>query len=79
MSAAVEVKWEIRAYMSRMSVKSDLERLAEAVRQAEAELEAATTRTALNAAAKKLMRAKEELKAANAAASIRTGEPPGAS
>jgi hypothetical protein len=33
------------------------------LREAEAELEAATTRTAVNAAAKKLQRAKAELKA----------------
>ena len=38
-----------------------------ALREAEAELEAATTRTALNAAAKRLMRARAELKEAGAA------------
>ena len=38
-----------------MSLKSDLKRLTEAVRKAAAELEAATTLTALKAAAKKLV------------------------
>ena len=37
-------------------------RLQAALREAEAELEAATTRTAINAAAKKLQRVKAELK-----------------
>jgi hypothetical protein len=44
--------------------KPDLQQLAEAVRQAEAELEAATTLVETKAAAKKLVRAKGELKAA---------------
>jgi hypothetical protein len=45
-----------------MRPKSELERLAEAVRKAEAELDAATTRTALNAAAKRLMMARTALR-----------------
>jgi hypothetical protein len=45
-----------------MNPKSEITRLSEAVRLAERELEAATGRTALNAAAKKLMRARAELK-----------------
>jgi hypothetical protein len=40
----------------------DLKFWQEALREAERELDAATTRTALDAAAKKLMRAKAELK-----------------
>ena len=40
----------------------DLRFWKKALREAERELEAATTRMALNAAAKKLMRAKAELK-----------------
>ena len=43
-------------------MKSELERLTEAVRKAEAELDAATTRSALNAAAKRLMTARAALK-----------------
>jgi hypothetical protein len=65
--------------MRTMRLKTDLKHLTEAVRRAEAELEAATTRTPLNAAAKKLMRAKEELKAAQGAAAISAGESAGAS
>jgi hypothetical protein len=42
--------------------KSELERLTEAVRKAEAELDAATTRSALNAAAKRLMTTRAALK-----------------
>jgi hypothetical protein len=42
--------------------KSELDRLTEAVRRAEAELDAATTRSALNAAAKRLMTARAALK-----------------
>jgi hypothetical protein len=45
-----------------MKPSSELKRLAEAVRQAEAELDAATTRSALNAAAKKLMNARAALR-----------------
>ena len=45
-----------------MKPKSELARLTEAVRQAEAELDAATTRSAVNAAAKRLMMARAELK-----------------
>jgi hypothetical protein len=44
--------------------KPNLKRLAAAVRAAEAELDAAKGRTATNEAAKKLMRAREALKAA---------------
>jgi hypothetical protein len=44
--------------------KPNLKRLAAAVRAAEAELDAAKGRTATNEAAKKLMRARVELKAA---------------
>jgi hypothetical protein len=40
----------------------DREYWTKALNEAERELEAATTRTALNAAAKKVMRAKQELK-----------------
>ena len=47
--------------------KPNIKRLADAVRAAEVELDAAKGRTATNAAAKKLMRAKEELKAAEQA------------
>jgi hypothetical protein len=43
-----------------MLAKSDLKRLTEAVRVAEQELDAATTGSALNAASKKLMRARAE-------------------
>ncbi len=42
--------------------KSELQRLTEAVRAAERELDAAPGRIAVNAAAKKLMRARAELK-----------------
>jgi hypothetical protein len=45
-----------------MKPKSELKRLAEAVRQAEAELDAATTRSMPNAAAKRLMNARAALK-----------------
>ena len=41
-----------------VKMKSELERLTEAVRKAEAELDAATTRSALNAAAKRPMTAR---------------------
>jgi hypothetical protein len=41
---------------------SDLDYWTAALRNAEQELEAATTRTALNAAAKRVMRVKAELK-----------------
>jgi hypothetical protein len=51
-----------------MGRKSELKRLAEAVRQAEAELDAATKRSDLNLAAKKLMQARQALKAAEKAA-----------
>lgn len=61
-----------------MAGKTDLKKLTDAVRQAEAELETAATLTAVKAAAKKLMRAKEELKAARDAAN-REGESAGAS
>ena len=50
----------ISTLMPRRSIKD----LQAAVRQAEAELEAATKLPDVNAAAKQLMRAKEELKAA---------------
>ena len=40
----------------------DLEYWKKALREAERELEAATTRSAVNVAAKKVMRAKQELK-----------------
>jgi hypothetical protein len=43
-------------------MKPNIKMLSEAVRTAERELEAATTRTAVNAAAKKLLRARAELK-----------------
>jgi hypothetical protein len=49
-------------YAGAMNPASELKRLAEAVRQAEAELDAATTRSALNAAAKRLMNACGALK-----------------
>ena len=62
-----------------MSLKSDLKQLTEAVRVAETELEAATARTALNAAAKKLMRAREALKAAERAPATHAGVLAGAS
>ena len=45
-----------------MKLKSELERLTEAVRKAEAELDAATTRSAVNIAAKRLMLARAALK-----------------
>jgi hypothetical protein len=45
-----------------VKLKSELERLSDAVRKAEAELDAATTRSALNVAAKRLMPARAELK-----------------
>jgi hypothetical protein len=45
-----------------VKLKSELERVTEAVRKAEAELEAATRRSALNAAAKRLMLARAALK-----------------
>jgi len=48
-------------------LKPDLKRLAEAVRKAEAELDAAKGRTATNEAAKRLMRAREALKEAEQA------------
>jgi hypothetical protein len=44
--------------------RKNLRDLQEAVRQAEAELEAAEKRSEVNAAARKVMRAKEALKAA---------------
>ena len=47
-----------RAYIAAM----DLKFWQKVLREAERELDAATTRTALDAAAKKLMRAKAELK-----------------
>jgi F0F1-type ATP synthase epsilon subunit len=50
------------------AMKPDLKRLAEAVREAEAELDAARGRTAVNAAAKKLQRAREELRSAEVGA-----------
>jgi hypothetical protein len=46
---------------------SEIERWRAKLREAEAELEAATTRTEVNAAAAKLQRAKAELKALEAA------------
>ena len=49
-------------YGGAMRPKSELERLTEAVRKAEAELDAATTRSALNSAAKRLMMARAALK-----------------
>jgi hypothetical protein len=52
----------VRAYIAAM----DLKFWQKALREAERELDAATTRTALDAAAKKLMRAKAELKRAQA-------------
>ena len=45
-----------------MKLKSKLERLIEAVRKVEAELDAATTRSAMNTAAKRLMMARAALK-----------------
>jgi hypothetical protein len=45
-----------------MKSKSELERLTEAVCQAEAELDAATTRSALDTPAKRLMTARAALK-----------------
>ena len=48
----------VRAYIAAM----DLKFWKKALREAERELDAATMRTALDAAAKKLMRAKAELK-----------------
>ena len=45
-----------------VKLKSELEGLTEAVRRAEADLDAATTRSAVNAAAKRLMMARAELK-----------------
>lgn len=45
-----------------MNPRSELKRLAEAACQAEAELDAAATRSALNAAAKKLMNARAALR-----------------
>jgi hypothetical protein len=53
-----------RCYHSRMTTRAQLEK---AVRDAEAELDAATTLTAVKAAAKKLQRAKAELKELKAA------------
>jgi hypothetical protein len=49
-------------------MKPDLKRVAEAVREAEAELDAARGRSAVNAAAKKLQRAREDLRSAEAGA-----------
>jgi hypothetical protein len=45
-----------------MKPKSELKRLTEAVRKAEAELDAARTRSALSGAARKLMCARAELR-----------------
>jgi len=45
-----------------MKTKSELERLTEAVRKAEAELDVATKRSAVNTAAKRLMMARSALK-----------------
>jgi hypothetical protein len=50
-----------------MKQKSEIRRLLEAVRRAEAELDAATTFSELKPVAKVLMRAKAELKAAQQA------------
>ena len=50
-----------------MPGKSELKRLAAAVRVAEQELHAANGRSALNIAARRLMRAKAELRAAEEA------------
>jgi hypothetical protein len=55
----------VQAYIAAMDVKC----WQEALREAQRELDAATTRTALDAAAKKLMRAKAELKRLQAEAS----------
>jgi len=57
-------------------LKPDLKRLTEAVRQAEAELDAARGRSATNAAAKKLQRAREELRSAEAGARLERVKPP---
>jgi hypothetical protein len=53
-----------RAYLRRRAkkMKSDVRYSESVLREAERELDAATTRTALDAAAKKFMRAKAELK-----------------
>jgi hypothetical protein len=55
----------------RVMTRPDLKQLADAVRQAEAELEAAKTLVETKAAAKKLVRAKGELKAAQESTSNR--------
>jgi hypothetical protein len=58
-------------------MKPDLKRIAEAVRKAEAALDAAVGRSATNAAAKKLQRATEELGSAEAGAPmVRIRKPP---
>jgi hypothetical protein len=51
-----------------MRTKAEMQRLRAMLRQAEAELNAATKRSAVDAGARKLMRAKAALKAAEQAA-----------
>lgn len=57
-------------YLCRMSARTDLKRLAAAVRDAEREFHAAKGRASLNAAIRRMMRAKAELKAAQAERSL---------
>jgi hypothetical protein len=60
-----------------MSTKQpDLKRLTEAVARAEAELDAAKGRTATNAAARRLQRAREELRSAEAGVRLERVKPP---
>jgi hypothetical protein len=57
-------------YQHTMPAKSDLKRLAAAVRDAEREFHAARGRGSLNAAVRRMMRTKAELKAAQAERSL---------
>jgi hypothetical protein len=58
-----------------MKPKAEIRRLAEAVRRAEAELDAARRLSEVNSAAKMLMRAKAELKAAQQATRAKSAGP----